>query len=112
MRTIPQYTPEFKADAVALLRRTDCSLPEIARRLGVSIFSLRSWYKASEMGKKKPKKPPRRAPSSSSIVPVSPQDELHALRRENAALRKENDDLKEDREILKKAAAFFAKESE
>jgi transposase-like protein len=34
------------------------------------------------------------------------------LERENAALQKENDTLRMDREILKKAAAFFAKESE
>jgi transposase len=34
------------------------------------------------------------------------------LEREVQTLRKENDSLRMDREILKKAAAFFAKESE
>lgn len=111
MRTNPHYTAEFKADAVALLRRTNGTWVEVADRLGCSIYSLRSWYKEAEMGKKKPKKPATRV-SPSSIEPVSPQDELARLRREIAALRKENDDLKEDREILKKAAAFFVKESE
>ena len=111
MRTMPRYTAEYKADAVALLRRTDSTFAAVADRLGCSVFSLRSWYNEAEMGKKKPKKPLTRA-SPSSIEPVSPHDELERLRRENIALRKENDDLKTDREILKKAAAFFVKESE
>jgi hypothetical protein len=40
------------------------------------------------------------------------EDKLGRLERENAALRKQIDALQMDREILKKAAAFFAKESE
>ena len=111
MRTIPRYTAEFKADAVALLRRTDRSVAQVAASLGCSGFSLRTWYKEAEMGKKKPKKPASRV-SPSSIEPVVQEDELVRLRREIAALQKENDELKTDREILKKAAAFFVKESE
>ena len=42
----------------------------------------------------------------------SPQQRLERLERENERLRRENDSLRTDREILKKAAAFFAKESE
>src|SRR5207244_2742910 len=108
MRTNPRYTAEFRADAVALVRRSDATWSDVARRLGCSIYSLRTWYNDAEMGKKKPKKPATRVPSS---IEMTPQDELERLRRENVALRKENDDLKTDREILKKAAAFFVKES-
>ncbi len=43
---------------------------------------------------------------------VSSKDQIRALERELAAARKEIEDLKTDRDILKKAAAFFAKESE
>jgi transposase len=111
MRTIPRYSAEYKADAVDLLRRTDRSISQVAESLGCSKYSLRTWYKEAEMAKKKRKKQATRV-SPSSIEPVSARDELEHLRRENAALRKENDELKEDREILKKAAAFFAKESE
>jgi transposase-like protein len=39
-------------------------------------------------------------------------EKLKRLERENERLQKENESLKMDREILKKAAAFFAKESE
>ncbi len=57
MRTRPTYTPEFQADALALLARTDRSLNAVARDLGISCGSLRSWYQKAEMAKKKPKKP-------------------------------------------------------
>jgi len=40
------------------------------------------------------------------------EEKVKRLERENAALRKRVDDLEQDRAILKKAAAFFAKESE
>jgi transposase len=42
----------------------------------------------------------------------TPEDRVHRLERENAKLRKQVERLEEDRAILKKAAAFFAKESE
>ncbi len=40
------------------------------------------------------------------------EEKVLRLERENAQLRKERDSLEMDRAILKKAAAFFAKESE
>ena len=40
------------------------------------------------------------------------EEKVRRLERENLVLRKENDTLRMEREILKKAAAFFAKESE
>jgi transposase len=40
------------------------------------------------------------------------EQRLSRLERENERLRRENELLRMDREILKKAAAFFAKESE
>jgi transposase len=42
----------------------------------------------------------------------TPEQRVARLERELDRLRKENESLKTDREILKKAAAFFAKESE
>jgi len=112
MRVRPTYTDEFKADAVAHLRRSDKSIPQVAEGLGVSGDSLRAWYKREEMVKKKGK---GKAPGKA--VAAAPQGEsaeerAARLERENTALRKEVDSLRMDREILKKAAAFFAKESE
>lgn len=113
MRTRPSYTSEFKADAVALLARSDRSLPSVARDIGVSVASLRSWYEAAEMAKKKAKKQPLvLTPGVETNEQESPRDRIKRLERELAAAHREIDDLKMDREILKKAAAFFAKESE
>jgi transposase-like protein len=112
MRTRPTYTPEFRADAVALLRRSDRTLSQVADDLGVSKYALRDWYKREEMAKKSKKR--QEVPGSKATQ--EPQDETlkeraSRLEREVAALRKENDSLRMDREILKKAAAFFAKEN-
>lgn len=108
MRTRPVYTEEFKADAVRLYIDGDRSVREVADALGVSRWTLREWYNVSVASKKKAQKPKLVAATSNE----TPERKLARLERENATLRKENDSLKIDREILKKAAAFFAKESE
>ena len=111
IRTRPVYTEEFRTDAVNLLRTSDRSVADVSRSLGISIWSLREWYKKSEMAKKKSKKdkPPPRHPA---LGEETATQKVARLERENAALRKEVNSLRTDREILKKAAAFFAKESE
>jgi transposase len=91
-RRRPIYSPEFRAEAVRRVRNSDESLLTIARDLGVSTGSLKTWVEAS-----RPK----------PDVPLT-DDERTELRR----LRKENRELKMEREILKKATAFFAKHSE
>ena len=114
MRTRPTYTPEFRADALALLERTDRSLNEVARDLGISCGALRGWYQHAEMAKKKKLKPQLHSapPAADGVERESTKDQVRRLERELAAARKEIEDLKTDRAILKKAAAFFAKESE
>ena len=107
MRAQNRYTIEFRNEAVALCRRTDRSLREVAGDLGVNHWTLRSWVDQDTMKRKK------RAP----VGPPVPKNEtieqrLARVERENGKLLRENERLKEDREILKKAAAFFAKESE
>ncbi len=91
-RRRPIYSAEFRAEAVRRVRNSDEPLLNIARDLGVSTGSLKTWVEAS---RPKPE------------VPLT-DDERTELRR----LRKENRELKMDREILKKATAFFAKQSE
>ena len=110
MRVRPVYSDEFKSDALALLERTDRSLSEVARDLGVSHWTLRDWYRKHSMAKKTRK--PRLVPVEKKPPEESAEAKLARLERENERLRKENDSLRMDREILKKAAAFFAKESE
>jgi transposase len=115
LRPKKKYDPAFKAEAIAMLVRTDRTANEVAKSLGLPAATLYRWYD-EEMARRrgKPKAaPPTPAPASaaSSAATETVQQRLARLERENAALRKENDDLKVDKEILKKAAAFFAKES-
>jgi transposase len=108
--TRPTYTPEFREDAVNLLNTTDRSYRQVAEDLGVSEWTLRHWYRMSLVAKKSRKQ--RKAESAKVVGGETPELELARLKRENHALQKENEALRMDREILKKAAAFFAKESE
>ena len=94
MPKIPPYPDEFRREAVNLLRRGDRTVPELARDLGVSEQSLRNWSRQLDVDEGK-----RDGLSS---------EERDELRR----LRKEVRTLTEEREILKKAAAFFASESD
>jgi transposase len=115
MRVVPRYNEQFKIDAVELLKRTNKSYRELADELGVSDESLRNWYKRFEMAKDRKRSAKVVAAEKSLdriVANESVEQRLARLERENAALRRENDGLKMDREILKKAAAFFAKESE
>ncbi len=88
----PTYSPEFKAEAVRIVRTSTDPLSKIARDLGVQHGTLRTWVDAT--------RPPAPEP-----LTTDERTELKELRREVRRLR-------EDREILKKAAAFFAKQSE
>ena len=93
MLKTPPYSPEFRAEAVRLLRSSGRPIPQLARELGVSEQSLRNWSRQVDVDDGK--------------APGLTTDEREELRR----LRREVKTLTEEREILKKAAAFFAKES-
>ena len=93
-KTRPAYPPEFRREAVQMLRagRTP---RELSKSLGVSEQTLRSWRRQDEADRRE-----------RSDVPTSAElEELRALRRENAR-------LKQERDLLKRAAAFFAAETE
>jgi transposase len=86
------YPPEFRREAIELLRRSGKTIPRLASELGVSPQSLRNWARQIDVDE-------GRAEGLRS-------DEREELRR----LRREVRTLTEEREILKKAAVFFAKE--
>lgn len=90
----PPYPPEFRAEAVRLYRNSDRSLKQVSEDLGISTESLRSWLKQTDLD----------AGVRSDGLTTDEREELRKLRRENRV-------LKEEREILKKAAAFFAQET-
>jgi len=60
-----RHPEEFKADAVELLRTSDEPLAMVAQRLGVNHWTLRDWYRASDVTRK-----PQRA------TPVACEPEL------------------------------------
>ena len=111
---VRNYDKNYIRDALALLKRSNRYLGQVAEDLGIPESTLRYWRDNPEeaMGKKKQGKPAKKANAGPAGSPETAEEELARLRRENAALRGENDELRMDREILKKAAAFFAKESE
>jgi transposase len=78
-----------------MTRQAGVSVAEVARKLGIRENDLHAWKKTiTELGNNAF---PGRGKKS--------QDELSQLKREIARLREEN-------EILKKAAIFFAKETD
>jgi transposase-like protein len=92
------YSAEFKANAVKLVKSGGKQVTQLALELGVSRQTLYSWVRQVDQRKGKP---------LSDVFPghgkrPAADAELDRLRRENAR-------LKADVEILKKAKAFFAK---
>jgi len=92
-RSRPPYPPEFREGAVRLVREGGKTVVEVARDLGVSAESVRNWVKQHEIN----------AGQREGLTSAE-REELQRLRRETRVLR-------EEREILKKAAAFFAQET-
>ena len=91
-----QFTAEFKADAVKLVRSGGRSIAQTARDLDLAETALRGWIRQAEI--EAGEGPP-------GALTQAEREELVRLRRENKRLLMERD-------ILKKATAFFAKESE
>lgn len=87
------YPSEFRVEAVRLIREGGRRISEVSRSLGVSVETLRKWVRQEEIDS-----------GDRDGLTTSEREELQRLRRENRVLR-------EEREILKKAAAFFAQET-
>lgn len=77
-----------------MVKSSDKPIRQIAKDLGVSVDSLRIWVRQSEIDS-----------GRREGLTTAEREELRQLRKENRILR-------EEREILKKAAAFFAKETD
>lgn len=96
------YPAEFKADAVALYRsRPGATIKSVAADLGVNTETLRNWIRAVDG---------RRAGSHVTHQAAGPAASM-SLEAENAALRKQNAELRQEREILRRAAKYFAGET-
>ena len=93
-KTGRRYSPEFRRQIVELVR-AGRSPAALAREFEPSEQSIRNWVAQADRDEG------RREDGLTTIE----REELRRLRRENRRLR-------EEREILKKAAAWFARESE
>ena len=90
----PPYPPDFRAEAIRLVREGGRTPLQLARDLGCSGETIRNWLKQAD----------RDAGRRSDGLTTAERDELRRLRTENRVLR-------EERDILRKATAFFAKEA-
>jgi transposase len=90
----PPYPPEFRREAVELVRASGRSVKEIAKDLGVADQTLRNWVDRAEVDA-----------GRAAGLTSDEKAELRELRRRVRTLEMERD-------VLKKAAAFFARESD
>jgi transposase len=93
-RSRPPYPPEFRREAVVMVR-SGRSIKEVSEALGMTEQSLRNWVKQETLDRHE----------RDDGLTSAERDELRALRRENAR-------LKQERDLLKRAAAFFARETD
>ncbi len=83
---------EFRRDVVAVARKGEAPLSQIARDFGISESCLHRWLKLADV--------------DDGVRPGVTSSESAELRE----FRKRNKTLEQDNEILRRAAAFFARE--
>jgi len=88
------YPQEFKQKLIALVREGRTA-EDLSREYEPTAHAIRNWVKQADVDEGR---------RDDDLV-TAERDELRRLRRENERLR-------EEREILKKAAAWFAQETE
>jgi transposase len=93
-KTRPAFPEQFRREAIELLR-AGRSPRELSESLGVSQQTLRNWRRQDQVDRHE----------RDDGLTSDEREELRRLRRENARLMQERD-------LLKRAAAFFAKETE
>jgi len=93
-RPKPSYPPEFRQQMVELVR-SGRSPEGLGKEFEPSAQAIRTWVKQADLDEG------RRSDGLTSVE----REEIRRLRRENRTLRME-------REILKKAAAWFARETD
>ncbi|MEV6527974.1 IS3 family transposase [Longispora sp. NPDC051575] len=86
------FPPEFRRDVVAVARRGDAPITQIAKDFGISDSCLRNWMHQADI-----------ADGNRPGVTREESAELRDLRKRNRLLEQEN-------EILRRAAAYFARD--
>jgi transposase len=102
------YSAEFKADAVALyLSDPKNTFEGIGKDLGISRETLRNWVRA-ERGRTGHAANSSGLPGAERTAKVTSDD---VLKEENKQLRARIRELETEREILRRAAKYFAGET-
>ena len=92
------FPKEFRADVIAVARKGDQSLAQVARSFGVSDSCLARWLRIAD-------REDGLAGSSSPSTTTAPPGDLEQEIRE---LRKKAQRLEQENEILRRATAYFA----
>jgi transposase-like protein len=87
------FTPEFKAEAVRLVRASGKTVATVARELDLTATCLRAWVNQAAVDEKN---------DGQGALTTDERVELTRLRRELRTVEQERD-------FLKKCAAYFAK---
>jgi transposase-like protein len=87
------FTPEFKAEAVRLVRGSGKTVAEVARELDLTATCLRAWVNQAAVDEEG---------NGQGALTTDERAELTRLRRERRVLEQERD-------FAKKCAAYFAK---
>ncbi|WP_066834506.1 transposase [Collinsella ihumii] len=86
----PEYSAEFKQQAVRLYRERGGTYAEIARELGADAGGISDWVKRADAAQ------------------APPEDDPFKAAEENRRLRREVERPRRENEVLLKASAFFA----
>ena len=101
------YSPEFKADAVALyVNNPGRTIRSVADDLGVNHETLRNWISAHRARQRE-----QGADGAPTAAPGAPVPSENMLEKENKQLRARIRELETEREILRRAAKYFAGET-
>ena len=94
------FPKEFRADVIAVARKGDQSIAQVARSFGVSESCLARWLKIAD----------REDGLTVASFPDSSTGGQGDLERENRELRKKAQRLEQENEILRRATAYFARD--
>lgn len=87
------FPPEFRRDVIAVARKRESTLTQIAKDFGISEACLHRWLKLADI-----------EDGVRAGTTAAENAELRELKKRNRVLEQEN-------EILRRAAAFFARDA-
>jgi transposase len=91
------YPKEFRRDVIAVARKGEQSIPQVAASFGISESCLHRWLRIAERDEQRGDHPP--AGGEQDLV------------KENRELRRRTAQLEQENEILRRATAYFARDT-